>query len=796
MACRLANIIKEYKNSDPLSRGEFINKLVESYKEKGFAPEDIKTISDMVNKQFDISFRKDSERYLKSLLKQKEGTKNFTLDKILKLINSGAYDNNSIRDVLKEKYGLPILSQNEAKHIITEMDRISKLLHDSKDYHIGIAKIRQLIEDKNPSNWFTKQKAIKDLALLGNPTTQAVNILGNIGQGSLDIASQHLFGIALDKLASLRTGNKTIGISSRKLLSGAKEGAIDAVIDATGGLRLKDLQGLSLKEKVSKIIEGIQNPISRPIFEQTQNKFEMSNHGIVFKGQNSLQNSDKAIIRGTGNFLAKTGKVGRVIMNLLYSSLGGPDRVFKQAYYDDTLNMLIKSNKISEATPEMRQLAEQVASERTFTDVNFLSNIGKIILSSPNKITNSPQVANLLRFTINSVFPYLTTPMNLAKRTLEFSPLGLMEGIARFGKIIAKPEGVTIAEQRYAVDRVSRGLAGTMLLYAGIKVKEAGIATPKEDLSNMDKKTFMDEVTIQPNSLKIGDTTIDLTRLQPTTSSFIAGVNLQENLNKKDKSGTVMDIADNLTSAMSNALEFYTDNVFLQQVKTILGGGQQKSIAENISDFAIGVPNQYFPNILKKTASVSDNFQRETYDQSATQQKLINTFQKQTPGIRENLPQKYSTLGQPLKEYNGDNGFWNVFFNPIKIGKADPTPVQSELLRLNEKTNSNSVFPNIADKFIEWNGQKKMLTGSEKQQYQKIMGENTNKVINTLIQQYDYKKSSDENKAKAVQQSISNAKAEAIKSMAQELGLEPKNKKVASKPLGIRIPKKPLPKPK
>lgn len=295
--------------------------------------------------------------------------------------------------------------------------------------------------------------------------------------------------------------------------------------------------------------------------------------------------ANKEVDRILGKFLAAGGKLGRLVENQLYYSLNLFDKSAKRAHYEDVLNFLVKKNKGEELdklkkqaktiaitkveseplkdageysrrlkkyydesldslihinnTDEidaLKKIAEHIAEERTFTDINTLSNIGRWIQALPMKFKDNPRTAQIIEFSINALAPYITTPLNIVKRGVEYSPLGLTEGFAQLGKVLAKGEPITMAQQRYIVDRISRGIAGTVLLMLGMAAYDKGLATGKVP-SSKDMREFFNQVQIYPNSLKIGDNTIDLTRLQPIATTVLAGVNLEKSIKESKEKG-------------------------------------------------------------------------------------------------------------------------------------------------------------------------------------------------------------------------------------------------------------------
>ncbi len=789
----LEKLIGRHFSTDPLKRGDIIDKLVKQF---GLDGDEAKKLAERINFVFEQKFNRASENYLRRLLKA-ENKQNPTLEKIMKLIRAGAYDDTNIRNVLKEKYGLPVLTADEAKKLVKMVDDLNKMNVDSKDYAIQLARIRAMIEEKEVKTWVDRQRAIKNVSLLYNPATILTNLAGNVTLGTLDIATQSTIGTIVDKLLSLRYKQRTTGVSNvSKLFSGAIEGAKDATIDMAGGLRLRDLQGLTTKQKVAAVIDGIQRPIQRPIFEQTENKFELS-RGLAFKGKNKYQYSDSEVKRKIGNFIGKTGKVGRVIENQLYYSLNLFDRSAKQAHYDDTLNTLMKLNKIKEPTEELKRLAETIALERTVTDVNLLSDIGRWIQALPQKQKNNPKIARMIEFSINSIFPFMTTPLNIAKRSIEYSPLGLAEGFTQLGIALAKKEQISLAQQRYIVDRISRGLAGTTMLLLGMAAYDKGIATGKVPKSK-DMREFFNQLEILPNAIKIGDMYIDLTKLQPITTTFIAGVNLKksvvEGIKKGEKQG-VIESTDNMLRAIGDAFEFYTDMPVIQGLKKLLPSSfDEKTFGENLVEFALSIPQQYYPSLLKKYAYTSDVSERSAYEASTLQEKLVNPLLKMTPKLRERLAKKIGTLGQEIKTFGGNNSFWNVYFNPVRTGKAEPTQVQSEILRLYESTNDTSVFPNVFTKTLKLdNGKQIVLNNQQMMDYQRLMGENVNKTIEQILAKSGYDELPDTSdktnntKLQVIRRAIENSVKFAKSEMAKQLG-ETNEKKTKKQPLRFRVP--------
>jgi hypothetical protein len=468
-----------------------------------------------------------------------------------------------------------------------------------------------------------------------------------------------------------------------------------------------------------------------------------------------------------------------------------------KTYYDETLDSLINSS-VSDEINALKRIAEHIAEERTFTDVNLLSDIGRMVQSLPQKQKDNPRIAQVIEFSINSLAPYIITPLNIMKRAIEYSPLGLTEGIVQLGRMLASKEVPSVARQRYVVDRVSRGIAGTVLLMLGLDAYNKGLATGKVPTSK-DMREFFNNVQILPNAIKIGDNMIDLTKLQPISTTFIAGVNFEKSKKEAELKGEkigISDTADILFGAIGDAFEFYTELPMLQTLKELLPASMNdKSFGEKLVEFGLSVPQQYIPSLLRKASYVSDDYERFTKDKSLLQEALIKPVKRLIPGVRETLPQKIGTLGEEIKSFGGRNSFWNAFFNPIKVSKVQPTAAQAEILRIYEATTDTSVFPNVYTKTLKLpNGKQKVLTAEQMMQYQKIMGDSVNKSIEKLLQSYKYNNLPDTSdktnntKLQAIKKTIENSVQIAREEMAKQLGVDIPKEKKRKTPLRITVP--------
>lgn len=800
MNCRLENIIKKYYKSDPLTRGELKKVVADGYKKHGYTEEQINKITEMIDQRFNARFKKESEQYLKRLLKSDPSIKKADLEKVMKLIQSGAYDDYSIKNIVKEKYGLPVLTQEEGKKIMAEMDRISTLDPNSKEYQLGLAKTKLIVESKIPVRGSDIFNSVVNTSLLGNIKTQVANVSGNAVEGALEITGNATISPWVDKVVasvakkyipnyqSVRTATLP---SVKTLVSGFKEGGKTTISDALGGLEMSELKGLNANQKIKKIMGAIweAEPIRRNLTGITDDKFNLTRRLAIPK---DIYYKGKRI-----PIASEVSRFGRIIENTVRTVAGVGDNTFSKAYYDDVLNQIKKANKTNVVTDEMKEVARNVAQERTYADYNLLSmaaegfrNIPRLAMDrfgnrAPesmrpllNKITDSVQVY------FNSLGRFGFTTANLFKRASEYSPIGVVEGLAKLGWGI-KNGTLNMQQQRHIVDLMSRGILGS-----GV-VMPASIYAYKEKILNLkDKEDYQaerlrQETQMLPYSVKIGDKNITIDWLQPLSYAIIGAGEFVKG-NKEDK-----DWFDAFVSGLENSFNIYSEQPASQSIKRIFGNEYNKedSLGERLVASSLEPIKQLVPTLSGQTGQYTDEYKRELYSPDFLEKNLINPIKNKIPFLRETLPKKVGLLGKEQKEYYGDNDFINSYVARWRTGEFKPTPAEKEILDLYNKTKNVDVIPAYSVKVVKEGDKKFILTGPERSKYQKDLGTYANELISELIEQDDYINEEDINvKVNAIKSIINNSKEYAKSEFLKDKNLEDEGEEPKSNKL--KVPKK------
>ena len=186
-----------------------------------------------------------------------------------------------------------------------------------------------------------------------------------------------------------------------------------------------------------------------------------------------------------------------------------------------------------------------------------------------------------------------------------------------------------------------------------------------------------------------------------------------------------------------------------------------------------------FNSLGRQTAEWIDTKNRTTVDDTDIAAKLMNKALKSYPGFRQMLPERITTSG----EVQDSRNFYDTFLNPSITGKANLSNAKKELIRLYKEDKETIQFPRIASKKVTPTRQglttyeSVKLTGRQRMELQKAMGEATMEAVEKLTQKDAYKKADDSKRAEAIQQIINRKKKEAERQIINKYNLKKKKER-------------------
>jgi len=558
--------------------------------------------------------------------------------------------------------------------IKTRMEQIGSM-SDGRDKDIAIAKTLDLIAAQVPVPFLRKVASIQTMAQLLNPKTAIRNIVGNFGFAGMENVSG-VVGAGVDKALSLATGQRTkvlpsLGAQAKGFKQGWKHGLEDALLGV-------DTSGLTGKFDI---------PLGR-----------------TFR-------------KGPLGFAEKA----------LNIELRASDRAFYQGAYEESLLNQMRAAKVNAPTEEMRNVAHLDGLYKTFQDDNGLSKLFVGIKQLLNKVTGSKEFG-----AGDFIVKYPRTPANLLMRGIDYSPAGFVKTILEAARPLVKQQ----FNQKAFVESFSRALVGSTALFGtGALLHKLGIITgrPPEDrdLAELNREQGFGEYRLNASALKRlvfggdtktqkGDTIVSFDWFQPQAIPLAIGADVDAN------KGSAAGLAGTILQALGTGINAFADQPVVQGIQTLFGGGYGNA-EQGLIKVLEGVPASFIPTLLNQVKQLSDNQRRETYDPNKTQEAL-NRVGNKIPGLAGNLPVKYGTLGQPLETYQGgSNGPFNVFLNPAFTNQYNPSREVGMVNKIYEQTGETSQIPRVMPKKITVSGKSFVLTGQEYADYQRLVGELTQK---------------------------------------------------------------------
>ena len=561
----------------------------------------------------------------------------------------------------------------------------------------------------------------------------------------------------------------------------------------TGNVAMGGVQGI--KNKVAGVIEGVANKIN-PDMERSHTIKPASKEVKAF-AKADIENVTDRLGLSENKYNPKTrlensmrtfksdvmeNTVGEMF-DLNNKALEVEDGWGLKAGYTKALSEYMTANNLTPDTITDKQLGKarnyaiQQAKEATFHQD---SSIAKLL----NEFSNRNKFC---KFLADAIVPFKKTPVNVAKAGLEYSPVGLVKS-AIYDTVRLRKGNITVNTY---IDNISKGLTGSGIALMGYFLADCGIlkATGSDD---EDREKFEESRGSQNYSVKIGDNTYSLDWLAPSGIPLFIGAECYELMQaQKEKKTSSSDedelyhksinAATNILDSFANAMNPMTEMSMLSGLTSALKSydrDDSKMAANIITNSAKSYVNQFVPTALGQVAKTTDKYERSTTStQKGVLPKAIDTTRTQImnkiPGLRQMLPIKTDIWGNEIEQ--SDNVIQRAFENavfPWARKELNSNSVDQELVKVYKNTGDKAVLPDSINKEITINKQKYTMTSGEYSKYKKQYGENSYKLLNSLVTANGYKKMSDEEKRVAISKIYSYATEQIKVDYAKQNGLE------------------------
>ena len=449
---------------------------------------------------------------------------------------------------------------------------------------------------------------------------------------------------------------------------------------------------------------------------------------------------------------------------------------FSKPHYAYALAMYCKANNITpeqlsrgKAIAPAREYAIKEAQKATYKDTNAFSHF-------VSKTGRGGHVPNAIGVAVEGILPFRKTPANILVRGVEYSPLGLLKGIADISKIGKETKKgfnkghVTTASE--VIDSISAGLTGTGLLALGVYFAVQGLVRGHGEDDEKEKK-FKEMQGHQAYSLELPNgQSITLDWLAPEALPFFVGVNIWEQTKGKNEEVNMATILQTVTGITEPMLDMSCLQGLNDMIEGVSGAWNddtsklQAILTSAITSYLM----QGIPTLLGQAERTGEEERMTTYTEkndflTGDMQYTLGKASAKIPGWDYNQIPYIDAWGRKEASGTALKRGLNNFLNPAYTSTIEESNVEKELLRLYEKTGETGVFPERADKYFTIDGERKDLTADEYIRYATLKGQNSLKAVTSLVNSKAYKKLTDSEKAKAVAEAYNYANQKAKKAI-------------------------------
>lgn len=542
------------------------------------------------------------------------------------------------------------------------------------------------LAEQIPPNWKTRFNSWRYLSMLGNPRTHIRNILGNL-----------LF---------------------------------------TPVVRLKDTIGAAI-EKTFGTERTKSAFVNRNLYNEAMKDAYANREAIQGGGKYNPQDEIMQLRRNFGKSVLGRGLEGASRLNI--TALEAEDWFSLRRHYAHALGGYMQANNLTFETPDgekaiaayeskmakARAYALEEAQKATFRDASETA----LLL---NKMAKKGGVGGLL---VEGIFPFKKTPINILKRGIEYSPIGLIDGLSR-GIYQLKKGDITGAQ---FIDKISAGMTGTMIAVLGAFAASTGFIKVGFDDDKEDK--FKGQTGHQEYALEVGGISVTLDWLTPSAMPLFVGATVYDSLANDFEDIAPEEKFKRVREALSGIMEPVFNLTMLDGVNDAIQAAKYNDSDPITAVFTNSVSNfagQFVPTLAGQLSRTLDPIRRRTYTDKnsalsgetqrlldGAQNKLSFLLPKNEPYV--DLWGEFEVSGSPwLRAFEN-------FLSPAYINELTPDAVEEMLLEVHRQTSDDAVLPGTASKYFQVNGNRVDLTSEQYTAYSVAKGKTQRELLEVAL---------------------------------------------------------------
>ena len=561
-----------------------------------------------------------------------------------------------------------------------------------------------------PLTWTDRMSNWRYFSMLGNPTTHVRNMFGNLLMKGLNTAKD-----------AVATGIETVGGVSadqrgHAMLTSAEKAKWQAFADE------------SYKEQARNLSGGGKLGFETFV-EQNKRSFDT-------KWLNALAKLNFKLLEGEDIMFIRPAYKTALMEYMKAQGYTLNDKGVA-GKFDKKGKFVEMSNAQKTAAVEW---ASQQAWKQTFRDASSLATL-------LNKLSKENKVSKLL---VEGVMPFKKTPINIARRGLEYSPAGIIMGTTQL--LTKVKNGKMTAAQ--AIDNLASGITGSALMALGVALAKMGlIRAGGEDKKKYE--TYLQDTGDQTYAMKFGDYSVNMSAIAPATIPLFMGVALNEMIEQSGESVDLSTITDTIAGTLNPFMEMSFMASLNSALKNYNSNGIGGALGGTIMTAAQNYGSQYLPTLGGKIAQFADPTLRSTKSSATSpvggnMDYYARSLAKKVPGLESTLQPDVNVWGQTTTKDTFGEWAWdfaNKFILPTNVKVTNRDAVDRELIRVVESTGVTDFLPSDGNKYFTVKGQKYNMSARQYAEFSLERGQAAYAAIKEVMSSPVYMNASDESKA-------------------------------------------------
>ena len=601
---------------------------------------------------------------------------------------------------------IPPMTGQQTKELVEEARRIVGMT-DGEDKAIAFHRLQDKIAELTPTPLMRKIISLWKAGLLTGIKTTGLNLSANLFHGISEIVKD-IPAVAVDSVASLFTGKRTVALTAGKTVDGLNEGFHKGWRYLRTGL---DERNVGAKLDYKRIHYG-NSPVAQAI-----QKYERFVFNLIGAGDQPFYYGAKA-----------RSIQSQAIAQAMNKGLKGTEA---KKFIDDL---------VASPTDEMLKNAVDDAEVAVFQNPTELGRIARGVQRMGGGLGEI-------------VVPFAKTPAAVAMQILNYSPVGVLRGL---GTAIAAGRDFSQIQRQFSL-AMGRGITGSAVLGFGSWLygkDRVSLGFPRDER----ERTQWELEGKQPNSIKVGDKWRQAHLLGPLGLMIIWGGHIRNFYDETGSTSVTANATEAMVRSASGIAKTFTEQTFVRGVESALGlitdpeRNWERSVRVLLGPFGPSA----IPTIISDVARAIDPHQRRTG--RGLRGIIVEGAMARIPGLRQQLEPRIDVAGEKVVRRGTP---LEIMIDPSRPLEAKTSPVINELARLSAA--DYKVTP------TDFGGRHgfKSLTPEQNTLLEQKAGQRLFRALNKLVVSAEYQTMSDEEKAETIkdftERSRINARAELLK---------------------------------